>query len=247
MRVKAVLPVLAASAMALGAGVGGASTASAVDRPVTVTSLTAKNLATNGGCKDVQIRVNYRAASSIDVGFKVKVWRGSKYLETVPLYEDHRGYKTGSYFWCYDGLGTFQVKGLNVNWMDWDAEYDWAGNYGDPHTTSFQVKQASNVYATSLTRSKTSPAATTKRLVTAVVRDRYYSNYSDAWVNRKSHYVHLQRKTSTGWKSVKSARTDSRGVAVLRYVGASSKAAWWRIYTPGSSTIWHHYSGQIWR
>lgn len=247
MRTKAVLPALLAPTLALGVVATSGSAAEASSRPVTVTSLTAKNLSTNGGCKDVQIRVNYQAPANIDAEFAVKIWRGSHYLETVDLYEDHRGYKTGSFYWCYEGIGAFQVKGLTVDYLDWDADYDWSGTYSDAHATAFQVKQASNVYMSSLTRSKASPAAATKRLVTAVVRDRYYRNSTDAWTNRRYHYVYLQQKTAKGWKSVTRASTNRYGVATLRYVAPSARASWWRIYTPGNSSAWSDLSGEHYR
>lgn len=245
MRKKTALPVVAASALALGAAIGGASPVAASSRPVTVKSVTASNITANGGCRTSTIRVYYSAEPRLDdVSFEVEVWKGSHFLGTEFVDEPHRGYASGSYYWCnYEGIGTFRLKRLAVEWWDYEAD-DYTGTYGDSHTASFQVKQASRVTMTSLTRTKTSRTATAKRLMTAVVRNRYYRSSAYAWTNWKSHYVYLQRKTNTGWKSVKRATTNTKGVATLRYVAPLGQPVW-RVYTPGNKTIRSDVSGQI--
>jgi hypothetical protein len=188
----------------------------------------------SGGCHSVPVTVTHNAPPQVDdISAEVEVWNGSKFVDTVYVTDDGPGRLTGSFYYCsFKGFGTFRLGPAEVDWSSCcDADAFLSGSFTSQVSTTFTAKQAS-----SMSKPKWSKK---KGVATVTAKGRWFSVEASRWrADPKGVRSTLQRRSgsSASWKTVKSARSDKKGVvrfrikpksrAQYRVVSAESKAAY---------------------
>jgi hypothetical protein len=193
-----------------------------------ITSIQASDYAVrSGGCHSVPVTATHNAPASVDdIDMRTEVWRGSKYIETISLSEDGPGQLSGEIFYCpfLYSVGTFRLGPSEIDWSSFTSDDFLTGQFNDSTTASLAIKQA-----TAISKPKWKKRG---RGATVTTKGRWFSLDSSSWQHDPKGIVNnLQRRSDSnhGWKTIKSARSNKKGVATFKIKSKPTKRMQYRV------------------
>jgi hypothetical protein len=206
------------AALVLGLTIATAPGASAAGEPVDVTGYSVKDVVFGkSGCKMLDVKVARKVASDVeDFTLMADVTR-SGYIATSAFFFD--GATADRIQVCSsDGLGAFKVGPTEVSAYTVDAEDNFElFDYVDTTSKTFYVRGQAKAYL---------GAKRSGSKVTLTATAKYYNPTAYGYSKYSPKKAKIQRKTSTGWKTIKTIDLKS-GKAT--YTLKNSKKATYRV------------------
>lgn len=197
--------------VSLSAGLVAAPAASSATRPVDITGFSVKDMVfSSSGCKYNYVTAKGNVASTVDYFFAdADVTRKGTLMTGAGFDEETDATR---FLICPgEGLGAYKVGPTNVYGETADDSFD----YLDGTTKTFYVRAKSIAGISTARKGK---------YVTVNVSAKYFKPTIDKYSYYSAAGVKIQRKTSSGWKTIKTVNL-SKGKASYRYY-QSAKASY---------------------